>query len=93
MGFVVNYIWSSRIGYGIPSRNLINTLIRVSIASAIMCVFVICLKNFYIFALIPLSALLYFALLYIIGGIEKDDMRLLRSVFVAREPMASDENS
>jgi len=94
-GFIVLallFIWSSRIGYGIPIRNLIRIFIRISIASAAMCLFIIYLKSFYILALIPLSALLYFTVLYIIGGIEKDDVLLLRSVFVMQKAINPDEN-
>jgi hypothetical protein len=42
-------------------------------------------KNFYILALVPMSALLYFAVLYIIGGIDKEDLNLLRQI-IRRQP-------
>jgi O-antigen/teichoic acid export membrane protein len=82
-GFVVlalSLVWSSRIGYGIPIKNTAGIIVRVSVASAIMFVFVFYLRNFYILALIPLAALLYFAVLYIIGGIDKEDKLLLRQI-------------
>ena len=37
-------------------------------------------QNFYILAMVPLAALLYFGVLYIIGGIDKEDISLLRSI-------------
>jgi O-antigen/teichoic acid export membrane protein len=82
--FLTSYVWGLRIGYVIPIKNLIEIAARVLIASAIMCAMLLCLKNFYILALVPMSALLYFAALYIIGGIDKEDMTLLRSL-VARQ--------
>jgi len=82
----LSFIWSSRIGYGISIKNTIAIIIRVSVASAIMCVFILFLKNFYILALVPMSALLYMAVLYIIGGIDKEDKLLLRRVISRRVP-------
>ena len=89
--FVMYYVWGLRTGYSIPVRNLIGTATRVFIASAIMCIFVLYLRNFYILALIPASVLLYFVVLYIIRGIDKEDLSLLRSVFVRAQPTAADE--
>ena len=82
-------IWISRIGYGISLKNTIAIIIRVLVASAIMCVFVFYLNNFYILALIPLAALLYVAVLYIIGGIDEEDVSLLRSVVRQTTPDSS----
>jgi O-antigen/teichoic acid export membrane protein len=78
--FLISYIWSSRIGYGIPVKNVIEIAARVFIASAIMCILVLYLKNFYILAVITLSALLYFIVLYIIGGIDKEDRLMLKQI-------------
>ena len=74
------FIWSSRIGYGISTKSLIEIIAKVSIASAVMSVFVMYFENFYILALIPLSALVYFAVLYIVRGIDKEDLLLLKSI-------------
>jgi O-antigen/teichoic acid export membrane protein len=86
VGFAVYYVWSSRIGYGIPIRDTIATVIRVVICCSIMGVFVFYLKNFYILAVVPMSALLYFAVLFIIGGIDREDKLLLRQVISRRAP-------
>jgi O-antigen/teichoic acid export membrane protein len=80
VGFLANYIWSSRTGYGIPVKNTQNIVIRVLIASAIMALPVYYFQSFYILALVPLTALLYFAVLYIIGGIDSEDKLLLRQI-------------
>lgn len=74
------FIWSSRIGYGISVKNTIGIIIRALIASAVMGLPVYYFQNFYILALVPLSALLYFVVLRLIGGLDKEDVSLLRSV-------------
>ncbi|MDG7041488.1 MAG: flippase [Nitrososphaerota archaeon] len=80
LGFIINYVWSSRIGYGIPVKNTSGIVMRVLIASAVMGLPVYYFQNFYILALVPLAALLYFAVLYIIGGIDNEDSLLLRQI-------------
>lgn len=82
-GFIalaVSIIWASRIGHGISIRNTMYIIIRVSVASAVMSVFIIYLKYFYILAVIPLAALLYVAVLYTIGGIDNEDRVLIRQI-------------
>jgi len=74
------FAWSSRIGYGISVKDTIYMIIRVSVASGIMCVLVLYLKYFYILALVPLAALLYLVVLYIIGGIDKEDRLLFSQI-------------
>jgi len=86
-GFIalaLGFFWSYRIGYSIPIKALSSTIVRVSFASAIMFVPIMYFKNFYILALVPLSALLYFVVLYIIGGIDKEDKLLLRQILGKR---------
>jgi len=86
-GFVVLalcFICSSRIGYGISVKNTLGIIIRVFIASAVMGLPVYYFKNFYILALVPLAALLYLAVLYIIGGIDREDFNLLRQIVKRR---------
>jgi O-antigen/teichoic acid export membrane protein len=80
VGFLANYIWTSRIGYGIPVKNALSIGVRVLIASAVMALPVYYFQNFYILALVPLAALLYFLVLYIIGGIDSEDRLLLRQI-------------
>ncbi len=81
VNFALFFIWSRRIGYGISIRKLINIIAVVSISSGVMCVPIIYFKDFYILALIPLSALVYFIVLLIIRGIDREDVTLFRSVF------------
>jgi hypothetical protein len=62
-----------------------------SLASAVMFVFIFYLKDFYVLAIVPLAALLYFIVLLIIRGIDKEDILLLRSVFARQRATAADE--
>jgi len=86
IGLALSFFWGSGIGYGISVKNLANIAVKVLIASAVMGLPVYYFKNFYILAMVPLAALLYFGVLYIIGGIDKEDVLLLRQVIgISRE--------
>ena len=74
------FIWSLRIGYGLSSKKLMGTMAKILIASAIMGVFILYLRDLTLWGLVPLSALLYFVALYIIRGIDREDILLLRQV-------------
>lgn len=87
----LSFIWSSRIGYGISISNIIYVTLKVAFASAVMCAFIMCLKNFFILALIPMSALLYFTVLYIIGGIDKEDKLLFKQIVGRYQPNNSSQ--
>jgi O-antigen/teichoic acid export membrane protein len=78
LSLALSLIWSRKIGNSIPKKELASTLIRVSISSALMGIFVMYLHNLTLLALVPLAALLYFVVLYIIGGINKEDVNLVR---------------
>jgi O-antigen/teichoic acid export membrane protein len=80
LGFFINYIWSSRMGYGIPVKNTVGLIMRVLIASAVMGLPIYYFRDFYALAMVPASALLYFVVLYIIGGIDREDMLLFRQL-------------
>ena len=80
----LSFIWVSKIGYGMSIKNTVWIIARVCIASAIMCVFIFYLQYFYILALVPLAALLYVVVLYIIGSIDSEDRTLLRQIISRR---------
>ncbi len=71
------FIWSRKIGYNITGRKL-SLFSKVLGASAVMGVFITYFHNLTLLALIPLAALLYFVILYIIRGIDKEDITLLQ---------------
>jgi len=78
------FVWSFKIGYGIPVKALTSVIVKVSISNAAMCFFILNFNSFTLWGLIPLSALLYFVLLFIIGGIDKEDMLLASAIFSKR---------
>ncbi len=74
--FIMLYYFTSKNGFGI---NILKTLIKPAIGTAIMGIFVFYFSWLHLLLLIPLSILLYFLLLFLIGGIQEDDKRLLLS--------------
>ncbi|MBM3211255.1 flippase [Candidatus Poribacteria bacterium] len=72
------YIESMKIGYGIPRRKVTGIIIRASISSALMGIFIMCFHNLTLLALLPLSALIYFLVLYGIRGVDKEDISLIK---------------
>ncbi|MCL0070516.1 flippase [Dehalococcoidia bacterium] len=72
------FIWSRKIGYNIPGRKLGSIFPRVLGASVVMGVFIVYFQDLSLLALIPSAALLYFMVLYIIRGIDKEDIALLQ---------------
>ncbi|MBT9139115.1 MAG: Lipopolysaccharide biosynthesis protein WzxC [Syntrophomonadaceae bacterium] len=71
------FIWSRKIGYTIAGEKLVGIFSRVLGASAVMGVFIVLFQDLTLLALIPSAALLYFMVLYIIRGIDKEDIALL----------------
>jgi hypothetical protein len=69
-----------RIGYGISSKKLIAIIAKVVIASVIMGAFIFYFRDLTLWGLVPLSALLYFLVLYIIRGIDREDRLLLQQL-------------
>ena len=77
------YVLSFRMGYGISAMTLMATTAKVLFAGIIMGVFVFFLQNVTLWALVPFATMLYFATLYLVRGIDKEDTLLLRQT-VAR---------
>jgi len=77
-GSLLIFIWSSKIGYSIFKKDFAGIGIKVLISSALMGIFIDYFRNLTLLALVPLAALLYFVVLYIIRGIDKEDVNLLR---------------
>ena len=77
---VLCYIMTMKIGYSLPRKDVAGIIIRVMISSALMGIFIMCFPNLTLLALLPLSALIYFLVLYGIRGIDKSDINLVRMV-------------
>ncbi len=75
------FIWGLKIKYTIFTKELIKIMGSILAASALMGVFIIYFYNLTLLALVPLAALLYFLVLYIIGGINKEEIILALALF------------
>ena len=78
-------LWSSKIGYGISGKKLINILTNTLAAGLVMGGFVFVLQDLTVWALVPLSALLYFIVLFIIRGIDGEDILLLKQMVLKQQ--------
>ena len=76
----LNSRWSWKIGYRIPTGKLRDVMVKVFIAGGIMCVFILYFEDLALWGLVPLSALVYFTVLWICGGIDREDTLLFRQV-------------
>jgi hypothetical protein len=78
-------LWSSKIGYGISGKRTITILANTLAAGFVMGVFIFVLRDLTIWALVPLSALLYFIMLFIIRGIDGEDILLLKQMVLRQQ--------
>lgn len=74
------FVFAHKFGYGIPRGRLIKNMSKITIASLVMGVFVWHFESLNLLILVPLAMLLYFGLLYMIRGIDKEDVALLKQV-------------
>ena len=75
--FAVSY----KIGYGINYKKTLEIIIKVAIASIIMGLFIWYFKVLNLVVLVILAVLIYFTILYLIKGIENEDLDLIKQIF------------
>ncbi len=73
-----------RIGYKIPISKILNPALKVVISSLMMGIFIVCFKNINFFSLIIFSALIYFVIIFLIKGLDKEDLAIMK-VLLLRE--------
>ncbi len=80
--FLVGYIILSsyKLGYGVPHKIVIVNLFKVLVATAVMSIFIWYLRSLSLFPLIFISILIYFTTLYLVKGIDDDDMFLIKEI-------------
>ena len=72
--------YTYKMGYGTNMRKMIYFIFKVTSASLVMGIFVFSLKStINLFILILFGTILYFCVLYIIGGIKKDEIIFLKN--------------
>ena len=82
VGYVI--FASYKLGYGIKHRIVISDLFRVILSTLIISAFLWYFKTLNLFLLIITGTLLYFASLYIVKGIDEEDIYLVKQV-ICRE--------
>jgi O-antigen/teichoic acid export membrane protein len=72
--------FSYRLNYGIPLSVIKTYLIRILFSSLVMCIFLLYFREAYPIILIISAIFVYFFTLYIVRGIDSEDMMLMRQV-------------
>lgn len=57
----------------------LDVILRSLISAIIMGIFILIFKNYTLFLLVPFSSILYFTVLFIVNGVNKDDLNILKS--------------
>ena len=71
-------VFTYRLSYGIPLPIIKDYLIRILFSSLIMSVFILYFQTFHLITLILSAGFLYFIVLYLVHGIDREDMMLMR---------------
>jgi len=79
------FIWSLKIGYSIFNKKVANIISKVAVASMMMGIFVMYFIHMSLFILLPLAVLLYFIVLYVVKGIDKEEFLFIRRVVQKKE--------
>lgn len=69
----------SNMGYGLTRKDL-SYLIKAVLASAVMALFILYFNNMNLFILILLGTALYFAVMYLIRGFDKEDISIVKNI-------------
>jgi O-antigen/teichoic acid export membrane protein len=73
-------IVSYKIGWGIQKREVVKNIFKIAIASLCMGIFIWYFKSINLLILVLLALLLYSGILYVINGIDKEDIQLLKQM-------------
>jgi len=76
----LGYILSYKFGHGLSPKILLGTVLRVMSASTAMAFFVIYFESLSMYMLIPVGALIYFTVICLVRGFDKEDLELLRQI-------------
>ncbi len=76
IGSLLIFIWSSKVGYSVFKKDFVSIIIKVLISSVLMGIFIMHFHKLTLLSLVPLATLLYFLVLYVIRGINKEDIKL-----------------
>jgi len=88
--FALIFVWSLKIGYSIPNKQIIEVISKVISASLLMGVFVEYFRDQNLFILVFTTIIIYFGLILLIKCFDKDDIRLFKKLFSKKEEGSSD---
>ena len=83
IALVVLFLLAERDRYVLKKTELANIVLKIVGASAIMGLFIAYLQNLNLILVIVSASLLYFGTLYVVKGIEKEDIMLIKSIVQA----------
>ena len=76
------FVFAYRFGYDIQGRKLVQNVLKIIIASLAMGIFIWYFKSLNLLVLVLLAVLLYLGVLYMIRGIDRDDVQLLKQALL-----------
>ena len=78
VGYVL--LISYKLGYGISYKIVLKNLSKVLVATVVMSIFIWYLRSLSLFLLIFIGILIYFISLYLVKGIDEDDIFLIKEI-------------
>ena len=88
--FAFIFVWCLKIGYHIPNKQLVEVISKVIAASLLMGLFIEYFREQNIFIVVFAAIIIYFGLILLIKGLDKEDIKLLKILFPEKEGDASD---
>lgn len=79
------FIFAYKFGYGIESKKVVKNISKVIIASVVMGAFLWYFKSLNLFILIILAILFYLIMIYIIKGINYEDVQMFKRIIKPRK--------
>ncbi len=74
------FIIAYKLSYGIKVKIVVGNILRVIVANLIMGAFIWYFRSFNLLVLLLLAILLYFGVLYIVGGFDKEDISFFKQI-------------
>lgn len=78
--FVLIVIWALKIGYRIPNKEIVKVIGKVIVAGSLMGIFIEYFRDQNLFLLISIATIIYFILILLLKGFDRDDIRLIKNL-------------
>ncbi len=76
------FIATYKLNYAIPAKQIITDLLRIISASLIMSIFIWYSGCHNLVLIIPLATIIFFITIYTMGGIDDDDLQIIRQIIL-----------